>query len=629
MRNPSRSSGWLVSLGGLLVAVILSVVIVCPQAVFGRKKEPVKKDDVIDALISVNIKGAVEENRRQKVGSLTIIATGKIKNESKAIGLNQYVPEGMNATYHYEYREIDLDPPRGCPPLALEEQGSGSVNVVSVMAGASDNTGAFLLQVFTGPVGKTNMLQFTKRAGPDTITHLSKEPPSDNYMFMLAPVNMKITKKERKECPQYEYDEQDNKRVFALRVPFVELKQGKMSGSYSWYSKKFPYKHLGMEVTNVRGNITYDPKKEPGDVQYQVNWVFGKVKPEIQIYQITDADIEPRDITNITKPKDILVGKKVKLEAKVIPAADPGQEGSWDIPKERVIAGFQATPEEGKVLPFKDNKNQHVEFFFVDGTPSGRNEKISYTATVDGKKIEGKTTFKVYEPSVQMETPASPTVSIDVLTDTEKGTTSCRLYLGKVGQGISGIKIKSKVHLPDPFSDQGHSLEYIQLIKEDLLEYHDADYWHYGSNDWLLDTHYPYLGLVAEGEIEMDDLPGSDLGKLHKELHQYQAFQTFLMFRPKPQDANSVWVPLKLVEWDWSASAIRNKDYSLDKPVQPSDFNLVDPRPASPKGKNWTGPTEAYPQWTENVTDKRSKDSVSDKDWQQRVSGWRKVHPKK
>jgi hypothetical protein len=258
------------------MAVIFSIVLLCPQTASGRKKEPVQKGDVIDALINVTIKGTVEENKRQKMVSLTITATGKIKNESKAAGLDQYVPEEMNATYNYTYKETDLDPPRGCPPLALEEQGSGSVKVVSVKAGHSDIAGAFLLQVFTGAVAKTNMLQFTKKAGPDTITNLSKEPASDNYTFMLSPVNMKITKKVRRKCPQYEYDDKDNKRVFALRVPFVELKEGKMSGSYSWNSKKAPYKNLGMEITNVRGNITYDPKKEPGDVQYQVNWVFGK-----------------------------------------------------------------------------------------------------------------------------------------------------------------------------------------------------------------------------------------------------------------------------------------------------------------------------------------------------------------
>jgi hypothetical protein len=605
MRYPSRSLEWPGSLGALLVAVILSVVLVCPQAAFGRKKEPVKKDDVIDALISVNIKGTYEDNRRQHVGSLTIIATGKIKNESKAIGLNQYVPEGMNATYHYEYREIDLDPPKGCPPLALEEQGSGSVNVVSYKAGASATTGGFLLQVFTGPIGKTNMLQFTKRAGPDTITHLSKEPVSDNYMFLFAPVTMKITKKVRRKCPQYEYDEQDNKRVFALRVPFAELKQEKMSGSYSWQSKKFPYKNLGMEVTNLQGNITYKPKKEPGDVQYQVNWVFGKVKPEVQIYQITDADKEPRDITNITEPKNILVGQKVKLEAKVIPAADPGQEGAWNIPEKRVIKGFQATREKGEVFLFKDNKAKRVEFFFIDGDPSGRDEKISYTATVDGKKIEGKTTFKVWEPEANVQPIPSPKVTIGYMN--KAGQTW--LYLGILSDyvkpaGIPGIEIKSKITMPRPFSDTDHFLEYIQLIKEDITVLTNDGYSDYTGSDgkWMLDSTYPYNGLVAKEKIDMNDTPGQQLGQSVKEMNTAEEFKTYLMFRPTPHDENSTWVPLKLVEWKWKASAVRVKDWDRNSyNVQPDEFKLFKPETPKPVKTNWEGPPSNYPQWDENI----------------------------
>jgi hypothetical protein len=605
MRYPSRSLEWPGSLGALLVAVILSVVLVCPQAAFGRKKEPLKKDDVIDALISVNIKGTYEDNRRQHVGSLTIIATGKIKNESKAIGFNQYLPEGMNATYNYEYKEIDLNPPQGCPPLALEEKGSGSVKVVSVMAGPSDTTGAFLLQVFTGPIGKTNMLQFTKRAGPDTMTHLSKEPVSDNYMFLFAPVTMKITKKVRRKCPQYEYDEQDNKRVFALRVPFAELKQEKMSGSYSWQSKKFPYKNLGMEVTNLQGNITYKPKKEPGDVQYQVNWVFGKVKPEVQIYQITDADKEPRDITNITEPKNILVGQKVKLEAKVIPAADPGQEGAWNIPENRVIKGFQATPEKGEVLLFKDNKTKRVEFFFIDGSPSGRDEKISYTATVDGKKIEGKTTFKVWEPEANVQPIPSPKVTIGYMN--KAGQTW--LYLGILSDyvkpaGIPGIEIKSKITMPRPFSDTDHFLEYIQLIKEDITVLTNDGYSDYTGSDgkWMLDSTYPYNGLVAKEKIDMNDTPGQQLGQSVKEMNTAEEFKTYLMFRPTPHDENSTWVPLKLVEWKWKASAVRVKDWDRNSyNVQPDEFKLVKPETPKPVKTNWEGPPSNYPQWDENI----------------------------
>jgi len=590
------------------VVVILSIVLTCPQAVFGRKKEPVKKDDVIDALISVTIKGAVEENRRQKMLSLTITATGKIKNESKTIGFNQYLPEGMNATYNYTYRETDLNPPQGCPPLALEEKGSGSVKVVSALSGPSDTTGAFLLQAFTGPVGKTNMLQFTKRAGADTITHLSKEPVSDNYTFMLAPVNMKITKKVLKKCPQYEYDDKDNKRVFALRVPFVELKQGKMSGSYSWHAKKVPYKNLGMQVTNVLGNITYEPKKEPGDVQYQVNWVFGKIKPEVQIYYITDADIEPRDITNITEPKNILVGKKVKLEAKVIPGADPGQEGTWNIPKDRVIKRFKDTPEKGEVIPFgdQDSKTKQVEFFFVDGSRSGKDEKISYTTTVDGKKIEGKTTFKVWEPAVKIKTNASTSVKIGYWQ--QEGNT--RLYLGDLSAGEPGMYIKSTITMPKPFSDTDHFLEYIQLIKEDITELTGGGRSCYTGSDgkWMLDTTYPYNGLVAKGEITMNDSPGQQLGQFTKEMNPSEEFKTFLMFRPMPWDENSTWVPMMLVEWRWKASAVRVKDFDRTSPkVQPDEFKLVKPETPNPVTTDWKGPPSDYPQWDQNIKDVKQR----------------------
>ena len=602
MRNLSRSSCWRGSLGALCVVVILSIILTCPQAAFGRKKEPVKKDDVIDALISVNIKGTVEENQRQKMVSLTITATGKIKNEGKAIGLDQYLPEGMNATYNYTYRETDLNPPQGCPPLALEEQGSGSVKVVSAMSGPSENTGAFLLQVFKGPVGKTNMLQFTKRAGADTITHLSKEPTSDNYTFMLAPVNMKITKKVRRKCPQYEYDDKDNKRVFALRVPFVELKQGKMSGSYSWNSKKVPYKNLGMQVTNVLGNITYEPKKEPGDVQYQVNWSFGKVKPEIQIYYITDADKEPKDITNITEPQNILVGQKVKLEARVIPGADNGQEGTWDIPKDRVIKRFKDTPERGEVVFFDDNdkKAQQVEFFFVDGSRSGKDEKISYTATVEGKKIEGKTTFKVWEPAVKLKTNASASVKIGYWQ--KDGNT--RLYLGDLSAGEPGMYIKSTITMPQPFSDTDHFLEYIQLIKEDITVLTNAGFSDYTGSDgrWMLDTTYPYNGLVAKGEIDMNDSPGHQLGQSVKEINMAQEFKTYLMFRPIPHDENSTWVPLMLVDWKWNASAVRIKDWDTQSyKVKPDEFKLVKPETPNPVTKDWKGPPSKYPQWNKNI----------------------------
>jgi hypothetical protein len=448
-------------------------------------------------------------------------------------------------------------------------------------------------------------------------------------MFMLAPVNMKITKKVRRKCPQYEYDEQDNKRVFALRVPFVELKQEKMSGSYSWQSKKFPYKNLGMEITNVQGNIKYDPKKETGDVQYQVSWVFGKVKPEVQIYQITDADKEPRDITNITEPKNILVGQKVKLEAKVIPAADPGQEGAWNIPENRVIKGFQATPEKGEVLLFKDNKTKRVEFFFIDGSPSGRDEKISYTAAVDGKKIEGKTTFKVFKPGATLEDKnwqKKATIGEWKYFDQNGKVTSvssCRLTLGdqaKLPKGYvsdpketkvaAGMYINYTVTLSGPFSGQGHQLEYINLVKENVVECKDSGVYNmvyrYCTNkedQWYSDKSYPYANLIGEGELVFNDSPGTDLGDETKTITEHRQFQTFLMFRPSKDndDDKSVWVPLKLVTWEYKTAAERVRPGQSSIKADPQDFRLTVNQPPNPIEKNWTGGPKEYPQWRDNI----------------------------
>jgi hypothetical protein len=504
--------------------------------------------------------------------------------------------------------------------------------VESVKEGASDNTGAFLLQVFKGPLGKTNMLQFTKRAGPDAITKLSKEPASDNYTFMLSPVNMKITKKVRRKCPQYEYDDKDNKRVFALRVPFAELKQGKMSGSYSWPVKKLPYKKLGMEVTNVLGNISYDPKKESGDIQYQVNWTFGKVKPEVQIYYITDADKEPEDITNITEPKNILVGQKVKLEAKVIPGADQGQEGTWEIRKDHVIKAFKANNQKGEVILFddRDKKSQRVEFFFISGTPSGVEEKISYTATVGGEKIEGKTRFKVFKPVARLEDKnwqKNATIGEWKYFDQYGNVTSvtpCRLTLGdqaKLPKGYAtdpkqtkvaaGIYFNYTVTLPGPFSDQAHQLEYINLVKEKVVQCKDTGVYNmvyrYCTNkddQWYCDKTYPYANLIGEGELVFNDSPGTDLGDQTKTITEHRQFQTFLMFRPSKDndDDKSVWLPLKFVTWEYKTAAERVRPGQSSTKADPKDFKLTQYQPPNPIEQDWAGPPKEYPQWRDNIS---------------------------
>jgi hypothetical protein len=188
------------------------------------------------------------------------------------------------------------------------------------------------------------------------------------------------------------------------------------------------------------------------------------------------------------------------------------------------------------------------------------------------------------------------------------------------------MEIYSKVTLPKEFSDQPHFLQYVQLVCEDILEYKNGVYYYTGSRDcpgsseWVLDTHYPYDGKVAEKELDLNDTPGSQLGLLTEEVHQFQAFKTFLMFRPskKPTDPNSVWVPLKVVEWGWKAKAIRIKNYGFSN--EPGDFQLSGIHLLSPKKSDWSGPPETYPTWENNVSKLKACSPLSEPTWKKILS---------
>ena len=118
----------------------------------------------------------------------------------------------------------------------------------------------------------------------------------------------------------------------------------------------------------------------------------------------------------------------------------------------------------------------------------------------------------------------------------------------------------------------------------------------------MLDSTYPYNGLVAKEKIDMNDTPGQQLGQSVKEMNTAEEFKTYLMFRPTPHDENSTWVPLKLVEWKWKASAVRVKDWDRNSyNVQPDEFKLVKPETPKPVKTNWEGPPSNYPQWDENI----------------------------
>jgi hypothetical protein len=621
-RNPF-STNWFI-----LVTITLFLICLRIQEAYCAEKDI---QETLYARIRINVTWNVDKGLAVNKGSLDMNLNGMLKLNKEmsapthglpAVMLT-YDPQNMTGTYRYKEEHISKKDNTECP-LWEEYHGSGSF---------SFREPAKLMIHYLGGLFKGIPLK--KTGHPETAGYLT-----NYYDFSIHPPELTAEGKRRysSKCSYKPFTRRFNS---SLGLRFRMKENGEMSGSRTWashWSTGRPTFTVGISDlgTPYKEKPYRPPAEDPGNITYRVEWRIDKA-PAIEIFRETEPDVFI-PITNATP--EAIVGEKIKLKAVVQPH-DESSKGVWKIP-ESVISGFVADGNRGKVILLEEEqkKNPDIEFFFIDGDFSkGKPFEITYTA--DDKKLEGKTTFKVFEPEVRMEKKwKSPHIDIWPV---EKDKV-CRLYLGdrsrlprgaglldgeidekktkgpnkidkelskRAARDIAGIFIDSTITLPTPFSTREHLLGYCQLIKEDVLTHQDLDYFYEGSkNDWILDTHFPYGNRVAERELYLDDSPNTELDWLTKQVHHYQSFKTFLMFRPSKDD-KSVWVPLRLVTWEWKASAIRQKDVAFDKvtgvkiPVQPSDFKLITLGIPSPKEMEWSGKPEDYPQWKDNIVNKK------------------------
>ncbi|MGB9698490.1 MAG: hypothetical protein ACPL5I_03795 [Thermodesulfobacteriota bacterium] len=109
-------------------------------------------------------------------------------------------------------------------------------------------------------------------------------------------------------------------KAFILNVSLKKLDERGMHGSFSWNTKSSDYNQA---VIKECGDTAQFVEPSPGrkyNIHYNVTWHFGKVKPFVKIYQIT----ENKDIDITDGERDVLGGKKVKIKAVVLPYADTG-----------------------------------------------------------------------------------------------------------------------------------------------------------------------------------------------------------------------------------------------------------------------------------------------------------------
>jgi hypothetical protein len=395
---------------------------------------------------------------------------------------------------------------------------------------------------------------------------------------------------------------------------YMNLTKWGMVGSYSWTSKELD---TGLQIRDYPNQTQFEPQKGEGNVKYRVSWNFGKIKPIVKIWR-QYKDREPEDITDAKPIKvPVIVGEKIILEAEILPNDTGVTNGEWKIDDKKVIAGYEADAQKGKVLNLtkEDCKKKKIEFYWINGSFSGTPENITYSADSEKGQVKGETTITVFKPNVTTkEKKPSREITVGPFENS-----NCRLYLGKLKiinppEGKPGMLISHEIKMPTQFSNQPHLLWYVQRIKEEALEYHTGDYFQKVNKEWCLDTHYPYAKMEpGPNNVQMNDSPGYDLGLLIKEVHIQDQFETYLMFIPSgsPEDKNCVWIPLKVVEWGWGAAVKRTVDWDENPPCDDKTFKFL--------YGYYTNPTEndckKHPEWSCNVK-KNERKKINEDTWE-------------
>ena len=569
-----------------------------------------------------------------ETGSCSIHVSGQmVRSAGDSIFFSHYIPSGVTASYRYDESIIarPSDEESECRGEIGRVFASGSIDVG--FEPGTDKASLFL-QSFTGPLGVGAFLQAT--ADPvildpeGLIERMANDPDRTVYsFFLMVPVTASV--EEVSGCETLFTKTLD----LALAANAVsEMGITGLTGSYSWDAEDPP--KSGASLFAVGEKIHYGPEpgtKKHGSVTF--SWTFGEIEPVVALYWVKET--ERVEFTG--EGIEVMAGRKVRLEAEVYPQADEASAGQWELPSS-FIAGLEGYDRgnfaRGKAVPLAegDKRRRRIEFYCLDGAFQGKDQKIAYAATIKGEKVEGKGTVKVFSPEADIDVIPEKRVSIGGVSP-GKG---CSAYLGRIAPPLSipGIEIKGKARFPAGFEKEEaeHSICYVQLLRENILErkggfgQQGGDYFQLVSENFSLDTRFPYGGLEGKESLEMNDVPSDEIGPLTQNIHHFQDFRTTLLIRPGP-DGKAIWLPIETIPWSWRFSLERVKDNpGWDETCLPGNFRITNTRFVIPgKREKFSGKLEDVPSWDEVLDgSEKAMHHNDDNRWLDDVNTFRKIN---
>ncbi len=269
---------------------------------------------------------------------------------------------------------------------------------------------------------------------------------------------------------------------------------------------------------------------------------------------------------------NVIVGQQINLSAVVDPSGLTPTSYQWTIPGTR-IANYSADATAGTVthLTATNLTQSSVGFYWIDGAD---NREVECVVSFNGVACKGKATFNVKRPTASV---AATTGAVGVGTLTNQA--AVWLHFGDKA-AIPGISLSQENTIPPGFSGDW---EWVQVVQASVLRAKDAVTGKWRKKEGSgLDTTYPY----NQSPVLAEDSPRLELRSSKVEETADESFSIWLMF--KPSTPNSIWVPVRKVNWYWKGNAVQSSgSWSLTSSTHatnPSDADSTD-----------------HPTWTGNI----------------------------
>jgi hypothetical protein len=296
--------------------------------------------------------------------------------------------------------------------------------------------------------------------------------------------------------------------------------------------------------------------------------------PMLEVHCYDEKISDYRDVTAPKKPDAQITGKKIKLWGKVVPDSLKAENPKWTL-QGKTIKKFDATSDKGEVKPLEksDFEEEKLDFFWFD---KGENLKVTFSAEVEKEKLQAQANFSVERPSLEVEIKAPASF----IPGTVDGT--WELLYGDLNQ--TGREMQDKN--VDPPGD----IQWVQIHEvTEILVGHPVSDWaglSFRTSGKGLDGSYPYAK-----NRPFRDTPGIPSAYRLSSRQADMKFQTFLMYRPKSNQDDSEWVPVKVVNWSFGGIIEFDETTKAWKVVRSWPNN-----PQEPKAVD----TAVYPTWSMN-----------------------------